>query len=243
MKNVASLDGASSPVAKREEPKAVPPAVPEREKVSFAVSSTGEGSPSREGPLAQPPPDSSDPFDPANLRLDPEYLKGGGVKKLLTTIPVRKPNKQDFIRVHPNPDYRLCGVAIVELREDRETYLMLPAYAQQLEPGTIDYCNLYLAINRQRVPFIWPVKLPKPDGREIAWHTSAREGAELAMRQWIRVTPNMSLGAYDLFEAQAKLSDPEWPELPLKALLAIAFKGRIIDGPNHPVMQRLNGII
>src|SRR6266436_3476706 len=78
--------------------------------------------------------DPLDPFDPANLRLDPEYLKSGGVKKLLTTVPVRKPSKQDFIRVHPDLDYRLCGVAIIELREDREIYLVMPAYAQELDP-------------------------------------------------------------------------------------------------------------
>jgi hypothetical protein len=27
-------------------------------------------------------PDLTDEFDPANLRLDPDYLKSGGVKKL-----------------------------------------------------------------------------------------------------------------------------------------------------------------
>src|SRR6516225_7293750 len=62
-------------------------------------------------------PDPTDEFDPANLRLDPDYLKSGGVKKLLTTVPVRKPNKQDFIRVHPDPDYRLGGVAMIEDRK------------------------------------------------------------------------------------------------------------------------------
>jgi len=89
-------------------------------------------------------PNQFDPFDPANLRLDPEYLKSGGVKKLLTTVPVRKPNKQDFIRVHPDPDYRLCGVAIIELREDREIYLVLPSYAQQLDPQLFNHANLYV---------------------------------------------------------------------------------------------------
>jgi hypothetical protein len=41
-----------------------------------------------------------DPFDPANLRLDQNFLKMAGAKKLLTTVPVRRPNKQDYIRVH-----------------------------------------------------------------------------------------------------------------------------------------------
>ena len=43
-----------------------------------------------------------DPFDLANLRLDQSFVETAGVKKLLTTVPVRKPNPQDFVRVHPD---------------------------------------------------------------------------------------------------------------------------------------------
>jgi len=38
-----------------------------------------------------------DPFDPAALRLDQSYADTVGVKKLLTTVPVRKPNRQDSL--------------------------------------------------------------------------------------------------------------------------------------------------
>jgi hypothetical protein len=65
-----------------------------------------------------------DPFDPAALRLDQSFA-GAGVKKLLTTVPVRKPGRQDFVRVHPGEDYRLT-TAIVELKEEREFYLITP---------------------------------------------------------------------------------------------------------------------
>ena len=34
----------------------------------------------------------ADPFDPENLRLDQSFAETAGVKKLLTTVPVRKPN-------------------------------------------------------------------------------------------------------------------------------------------------------
>jgi hypothetical protein len=108
--------------------------------------------------------DPLDPFDPAKLRLSPDYLKTGGVKKLLTTVPVRKPNRQDFIRVHPEPEFRLPGVAIIELKEDREIHLVVPSYAQQLDMRLFNLCNIYLAINRQKVVFLWPVKLPEPGG-------------------------------------------------------------------------------
>jgi len=66
------------------------------------------------------------PFDPAALRLDQSFAEAVGVKKLLTTVPVRKPNRQDFVRVHRDPAYRLTPAAIIELKEDREVYLVTP---------------------------------------------------------------------------------------------------------------------
>ena len=70
------------------------------------------------------------PFDPAALRLDQSYADTVGVKKLLTTVPVRKPNRQDFVRVHPDPTFRLTPAAIIEVKEDREVYLVTPSMAQ-----------------------------------------------------------------------------------------------------------------
>ena len=36
------------------------------------------------------------------LRLSQDYTQAAGVEKLLTTVPVRKPNKTEFVRVHPD---------------------------------------------------------------------------------------------------------------------------------------------
>src|SRR5258706_10980248 len=81
------------------------------------------------------------PFDPAALRLSQSFADTVGVKKLLTTVPVRKPNRQDFVRVHPDPAYRPTPAAIIELREDRETYLLSPSITQQL-PGEFSAVTL-----------------------------------------------------------------------------------------------------
>src|SRR5256885_12660402 len=151
------------------------------------------------------------PFDPAALRLSQSFADTVGVKKLLTTVPVRKPNRQDFVRVHPDAAYRATPVAIIELKEDRETYLLSPGIAPQL-PGEFSAVTLYTAINRQGVLQIWPVKLPGPDGKHNEWHRSAAEAAERAMEKWVRVTANMSAGGYDIFEASGELSEPAWPD-------------------------------
>jgi len=75
----------------------------------------------------------------------------------------------------------------------------------------ITLATLFLGINRQDVVFLWPVKLPGPDGRHSEWHRSAAEAADVAMKHWVRVTSNMSLGAYEVFQAEANIPDPIWP--------------------------------
>jgi hypothetical protein len=182
-----------------------------------------------------------DPFDLDFLRLDQSFLESVGVKKARNMVPVRKPNPQDFIRIHPDPAYRL-PVAVIDVRDDREIYLLPPPIAQQL-PGEYVMATLYLAVNRQGVVFLWPVKLPGSDGKILAWHSSAVEAAEFAMKRWIRVRANMSLGAYEYWYADAAIPDPNWPEETYQELLRIAFKdGRYVDSLDHPVVKRLRGL-
>jgi len=102
--------------------------------------------------------------------------------------------------------------------------------------------TIYTAINRQGVLFLWPVRLPAADGRINEWHRSAADAAELAMRRWLRCRANMSLRAYEMFEAASTIPDPEWPKLPFQELLRIGFRDRLIDRLDHPVIKRLRGL-
>jgi hypothetical protein len=96
-------------------------------------------------------------------------------------------------------------------------------------------------MNRQGVIALWPIRLPGEDGRHNPWHRSALEAAEMAKTRWIRVMANMSLGAYEIYEAFAPLSDPEWPDVSFQELLSVAFKDNYIEGLDHPVIKRLRG--
>jgi hypothetical protein len=100
---------------------------------------------------------------------------------------------------------------------------------------------LYLALNRQKVMSLWPIRLPDEEGKLDDWNRSALEAAEIAQDRWIRVVANRSLGAYEVLEATGDLPDPEWPELSFAELLKIAFKDRYIDDPTHPALRRLRG--
>jgi hypothetical protein len=44
-------------------------------------------------------------------------------------------------------------------------------------------------------------------------------------------------------EAVAAFPEPQWPDMSLQKVLAMAFKDRFIDSLDHPVLKRLRGEI
>jgi hypothetical protein len=191
--------------------------------------------------VEKPDPSPQGPFDLARLRLSQNFHEMIGGKKLITTVPVRSPDKQWFIRVHPDEAWRL-PTAVIELKEDREVYLVERSLWEEL-PSLVTPRMLFTAANRQGVVFLWPVRLPASDGRQDNWSRSALQAAEFAMRSWIRVVANLHLGAYEVYEAGGNLPEPEWPEITFTKLLEIAFGNRFIQSPDHPLMRRLRGEI
>ncbi len=194
------------------------------------------------GTNVPPPTDPKpDPFDPASLRLSGEFTAAQGVKKAMLTVPIRKPEKSWWVRTHPAEEYRL-QTAVIELKEDRETYLVQQSlWADLSTESTFSPRMLVTAINRQGVVFLWPIRLPGPDRKLDDWSQSALEAANLAREGWVRVAANMSLGAYDVFQATGNIPDPDWPDAPFKDLLRIGFRGKLIDSMDHPVLRRLRG--
>ena len=188
-----------------------------------------------------PVEDELDPFDPSKLKLSQDFAANIGVKKALVTVPVRKPDRQTFVRVHPDPEYRL-ETAVLELKEEREIYLVERELWPEL-PGEVIPKVLFTAMSRQGVLFLWPIRLPEGDGRVDDWNGSALEGARLAEKNWVKLVANRSLGAYEIFEATGELPKPEWPDSSLRKLLEIAFRGRYIKSLDHPVIRRLRGEI
>jgi hypothetical protein len=186
-------------------------------------------------------PKAADPFDPAALRLSQDFAATVGVKKALLTIPVKKPAREWYVRTHRDEAYRL-QTAVIELKEDRETYLVAPALWNELATeATFSPRLLVTSQTRQGVLFFWPIKLPSSDGRHDEWSRSALEASQMAKEQWVRVVANMSLGAYETYYSTADLPEPTWPEKPLGELLRIAFRDKFIETLDHTVLRKLRG--
>ena len=221
------LDGDDGPVA------------PDVQADGRAASDGQGGGPTRPGADGAKP--EAGPFDLDSLRLSQDFASAVGVKKLLKTVPVKKPSKEWFVRTHPDPAYRL-ETAVLELKEDRETYLVDRAlWAELASEITFSPRLLVTAINRQNVLFIWPIRLPGSDGRIDDWSRSARDAAEEAQRQWVRITANLSLGAYDVTAASGLVAEPAWPDIPFQEIINIAFRDKRISEWDHPVLRRLRG--
>jgi len=175
------------------------------------------------------------------LRLAANYGATLGVKKLLTRVPVSKPKKSNFFRVHASEEMAFQGM-LLEQKEANESYLVLPNIAQEISE-LVSAVQLYAAIDRHNNVSLIPVPLPGEDGNRNPWHESLAQAVEMSKSNWIRITANMSLGGYDVFAAQASLSEPEWPEYDIEALIEVAFRGKIISSLEHPVVQSLLGRI
>ena len=63
------------------------------------------------------------------------------------------------------------------------------------------------------------------------------------MNDWTRLAADMSLGAYQVFAAPAKLTEPDWPKITFEKLLETALKDKLITEIQHPVLKRLRGEI
>ncbi len=175
------------------------------------------------------------------LRLSPEAATVAGTSEILSHIPIRKPNRQEFFRTHPEPESMWLGTGVFVDRLEKEVFFVTPQMRDALV-GEIKPVLLITTITRQSVLLLWPLTLPADEIRRNTWFDSARDAAELAKTSWVRMPADMSLKAYRIYKAQGQLSEPVWPEKPLSEILQSAFRDRIVDSENHPVVRRVRGL-
>ena len=182
---------------------------------------------------------SPNPFDPVRLRIGQRFGEGQDVRRVLVSVLVRKPHRQEFFRTHPDPDMTL-QTAILEFKQDRQSFIVTPELAPHL-PGEAVAKLLIPTLTNHGSLCLWPIRLPDEQGRLDEWNAVAIEASERAKTKWVRLMANMGAGTYDVLEAKGQFPDPVWPDFTLEQLLELAFKDRIIDSLDHPVLKRLRG--
>jgi hypothetical protein len=186
-----------------------------------------------------------DPFNVASLRLPPTFQETAGVRKIISTVPVRNPRSQEWFRVYPDEEYR-GNFGLIILKEEKEHYLLTPRLVEPLQKEMTPV-TIYTVLNRNGVLFLWPAKLSGGGHRNAdSWNASAHEAAAAAMKRSVRMQSNMGLGAYEysFSDNPTPENDPAWPELPFGELLRIAFvkTGCFVDNFDHPVIKMLRGL-
>jgi len=176
-----------------------------------------------------------------DLRLTQDFESLGGSQKILTTVPIRKPDNQWFFRVRGG-DYRAAVFVLEDNDSRKENYIVLPGIAPDIE-AEIMRKTLHLAINRRGDLFLLPLKMPGPDGRTDRWQESMGQAIEMAETAWVRVKGNMGMSCYDIFQANGNLPDPQWPDMSFEDIFRIAVRDKIIDDENHPLLRSLRGEI
>lgn len=209
-------------------------------KISVVPSPEGENKPESEEKTS---PDFLNPHQPEDLWIDPSKIHGkAALNRPITTIPIRKPNKHEFFRTHPGEEF-WHAVAFVEI--DRILYPVHPEMVCHLDEDDIFYAILALAISKSGELFFWPLKMSSK-GRSNMWNDSALEIAKSAIHKWTKIRSRQEDGRGSGYYAPeiplADFGDPVWPDLSVKQLYDIAFKGgRIIDRVDHLAIQKLTG--
>ena len=218
------------------------PTRPVVEPVSDQTRVLDVANPSANGqsPAEAPAPN---PFDPARYRLGTNYAEMVGAHEHLLEVPVRKPSKEAWFRVHPTNRLETAVLEVGDEGSDREVFLVDPLLWPMLAmvESTFGPRLLVQYQTRQRVNALWPVKLPGSGQKMNPWTRSAIRAVELAKTHWVRLQSDMALGAYRAETAIGIMDEPQWPDYDLAKLLEIAFRDRLIASLDHPVLKRLRG--
>src|SRR5262249_8840923 len=177
-------------------------------------------------------------FDTAFLGLSQDFAAEANVAKKWDIIKVEKPSKSRVFRVHADPRFRLKTV-LLTLKEDNETYLVLPQLRPALASESLcGLFTLFACITKAGTPFLWPIRMADSDGKWLLCYQSAWHIAEKAQERWARMQWNKDAGHYVAEYDQRspeQQQPPDWPAMKLRDWLALAFRGYTIDSLDHPV--------
>jgi hypothetical protein len=177
------------------------------------------------------------------LRRDLPGVKGAADAGMLTLSVGRQPTpKNEFYRTHK--DFRpVVPIVNVEVGMDRHYIAVADSMIRPLKDIGITVTEhlLYLIVTPRGGLRIIPICGPNADG-EMNEYARTKEAALIdGMDGWVRMYTDLENSAYKSFPAPAgRFGEPRWPEIKQARLFRMAFrdKGRLIDSPDHVLVQK-----
>lgn len=184
-------------------------------------------------------------FDFSKLKLPPTFEQGIITKKLVTTIPVRKPKSGiEFFRVRSESEWTF-STYLLDLKEgEEEKYLITPELIEEvISTGKLKPVTIHTWISLSGIFCLSDIPLPDSDGKDNEYNRSRRLAYDMGKITWIKIQTNKALGSYDIIEAISEFPEPVWPEEPatMEKALEVGFKHNLIESYDHPVLKRLRG--
>jgi hypothetical protein len=207
-----------------------------------------ETAPHDEGKPKQPLSPTVGGIAISDLIVTQDVLQGEIIEQA-PVLQVRKPKKQNFIRVCPDEEFEM-PVLIYEDEEgmERTSYIVVPALHEYFD-GMIRSCLLRLAMSRvggtaAGALFLWPTPVPEEGIAGHSWHMSGWQAAEMAKESWVRVIADKSTSSYKVAKPldESAMPEPRWPDISFPEILNQTFgEPRIIADPDHIIIKKLQG--
>jgi hypothetical protein len=150
---------------------------------------------------------------------------------VITVIDVREPRSFEWFRTRPDPP---PPIVIRALFARRQFWLAEGAAATNLTDPEAPRSKLVLAINHVGDAFLCPLAhAPNPAARSLA------QAADTADTAWTRIRWRQDTGTFDVLTSPCDFGPSHWPHAALAEIALVAFDGRTITDPDHPLIREM----
>jgi len=176
-----------------------------------------------------------------SLRLTQDYVAEASGRPILADVCVSKPPKAYFWQARTGEEWSTILYTLDASKLGSDGIFAVAPDVVPLIQDQVRLVQIRLVVTSQGVPYLVPVPLAGPDGRQNLWYQSLARCVELAETRWIRISASKLRSGYDVFEAISNLPAPQWPTETFEQILEIAFRNRVITSESHPLVQQLLG--
>ena len=157
----------------------------------------------------------------------------------LVSVRVGRPPKDTFLRCHPS---LVITLYLYKEEETGESYMLPPNLAEVAQQDQVfKKRDLRLAVTIQGAVFLWETAMRGEETNANQWILSMWNAQGIAQDKWIRVVSNRQNASYDVKVSESDLGDPVYPEEQFDEILRVAFRNKVIETLDHPILKKLRG--